>query len=90
MISTITARMPRTISDVLSDLNMTVPFACVAAAALLAIPVAGALQVLVKEVWQATAPHQPQEAPAPAAESADESGNPAAHHRQHPTAQDTT
>src|SRR6185437_10505179 len=30
-------------------------------AALLAIPTAGALQVLVKEVWQATAPDQPQE-----------------------------
>ncbi len=29
-------------------------------AALLAIPTAGALQVLVKEVWQATAPDQPQ------------------------------
>ena len=27
MIPTITARMPRTIRDVLSDLNMTVPFA---------------------------------------------------------------
>ena len=37
-------------------------------AALLAIPTAGALQVLVKEVWQATAPDQPQESPAPAAE----------------------
>ena len=36
-------------------------------AALLAIPTAGALQVLVKEVWQATAPDQPQESPAPAA-----------------------
>jgi predicted PurR-regulated permease PerM len=59
-------------------------------AALLAIPVAGVLQVLVKEVWQATAPDQPQEAPAPAAELAGEPGNPAAHHRQHPTAQDTT
>jgi predicted PurR-regulated permease PerM len=32
-------------------------------AALLAIPTAGALQVLVKEVWQATAPDQPHEAP---------------------------
>ena len=42
-------------------------------AALLAIPTAGALQVLVKEVWQATAPDQPQESPAPAAEPADES-----------------
>ena len=39
-------------------------------AALLAIPTAGALQVLVKEVWQATAPDQPQESPAPAAEPA--------------------
>ena len=37
-------------------------------AALLAIPTAGALQVLVKEVWQATAPDKPQESPAPAAE----------------------
>ena len=37
-------------------------------AALLAIPTAGALQVLVKEIWQATAPDQPQESPAPAAE----------------------
>src|SRR5271166_3263020 len=36
-------------------------------AALLAIPTAGALQVLVKEVWQATAPDQPQEYPPPAA-----------------------
>jgi predicted PurR-regulated permease PerM len=41
-------------------------------AALLAIPTAGALQVLVKEVWQATAPDQPVESPAPAAEPADE------------------
>ena len=41
-------------------------------AALLAIPTAGALQVLVKEIWQATAPDQPQETPAPAAEPADE------------------
>jgi predicted PurR-regulated permease PerM len=40
-------------------------------AALLAIPTAGALQVLVKEIWQATAPDQPQETPAPAAEPAD-------------------
>jgi len=37
-------------------------------AALLAIPTAGALQVLVKEAWQSTAPDQPQESPAPAAE----------------------
>ena len=37
-------------------------------AALLAIPTAGALQVLVKEVWQATAPDQPQETPVHAAE----------------------
>ena len=50
-------------------------------AALLAIPTAGALQVLVKEVWQATAPDQPRESPAPAAEPADESGNPVARHR---------
>jgi predicted PurR-regulated permease PerM len=41
-------------------------------AALLAIPTAGALQVLVKEVWQATAPDKPQEAPALTAEPADE------------------
>ena len=47
-------------------------------AALLAIPTAGALQVLVKEVWQATAPDQPQESPVHAAEPADEYGNPAA------------
>ena len=53
-------------------------------AALLAIPTAGALQVLVKEVWQATAPDQPQESPAPAAEPADEHGNPVARHRPHP------
>ena len=32
-------------------------------AALLAIPTAGALQVLVEEVWQATAPDQPHESP---------------------------
>ncbi len=37
-------------------------------AALLAIPTAGALQVLVREVWRATAPDQPRESPAPAAE----------------------
>src|ERR1039457_6096400 len=42
-------------------------------AALLAIPPAGALQVRVKEVWQATAPDHPQEPPAPAAEPADKS-----------------
>ena len=36
-------------------------------AALLAIPTAGALQVLAREIWQATAPDQPQESPAPAA-----------------------
>ena len=47
-------------------------------AALLAIPTAGALQVLVKEVWQATAPDQPQESPPPAAKPADKSGNPVA------------
>ena len=57
-------------------------------AALLAIPTAGALQVLVKEVWQATAPDQPQESPAPAAEPADKYGKPgAAEHRPHPTVQ---
>jgi predicted PurR-regulated permease PerM len=41
-------------------------------AALLAIPTAGALQVLVKEVWQATAPDEPRESPAPAAGPAGE------------------
>jgi predicted PurR-regulated permease PerM len=55
-------------------------------AALLAIPTAGALQVLVKEVWQATAPDAPPESPAPAAEPADEHGTRAAQHRPHPTA----
>ena len=45
-------------------------------AALLAIPTAGALQVLVKEVWQAAAPDHPQESPAPAAEPADKYGKP--------------
>jgi predicted PurR-regulated permease PerM len=40
-------------------------------AALLAIPTAGALQVLVKEVWQATAADQPQESQAPAAKPTD-------------------
>jgi len=45
-------------------------------AALLAIPTAGTLQVLVKEVWQATAPDPPQQSPAPAAEPADEHGKP--------------
>ena len=38
-------------------------------AALLAIPTAGALQVLVREIWQATAPDEPEESPAPAAEA---------------------
>jgi predicted PurR-regulated permease PerM len=47
-------------------------------AALLAIPTAGALQVLVKEVWQATAPDHPQESPPPAAKPADKYGNPVA------------
>ena len=51
------------------------------------IPTAGALQVLVKEVWQATAPDQPQESPVHAAEPADESGDPVAQHRPHPTVQ---
>ena len=55
-------------------------------AALLAIPTAGALQVLVKELWQATAPDQPKESPAPAAEPADEYGGLAGQHRPHPTA----
>ena len=53
-------------------------------AALLAIPTAGALQVLVKEIWQATAPDHSQESPASPAEPADEYGNPAAQHRRHP------
>ncbi|HEV3291183.1 MAG TPA: AI-2E family transporter, partial [Streptosporangiaceae bacterium] len=56
-------------------------------AALLAIPTAGALQVLVKEAWQATGADQPQESPAPAAGPADEYGTPAAPHRRHPTIQ---
>jgi predicted PurR-regulated permease PerM len=56
-------------------------------AALLAIPTAGALQVLVKEVWQATAPEPPRQSPAPAAEPAGEHGNPVARHRPDPTAQ---
>ena len=38
MIPTITARMPRAIRDVLSDLNMTVPFARFAARALRRCP----------------------------------------------------
>jgi predicted PurR-regulated permease PerM len=54
-------------------------------AALLAIPTAGALQVLVKEIWQATAPDQPRDSPAPA--PADEHGNSVAQQRTHPTAQ---
>jgi predicted PurR-regulated permease PerM len=56
-------------------------------AALLAIPTAGALQVLVKEVWQATAPDQPQDSPAPVAEPANEHVNRAARHQPHPTVQ---
>ena len=56
-------------------------------AALLAIPTAGALQVLVKEVWQATAAAQPQESPAPAAEPAGKHGNPVANTGPHPTIQ---
>jgi predicted PurR-regulated permease PerM len=56
-------------------------------AALLAIPTAGALQVLVKEVWQATAPDQPQDSPAPVAEPANEYANPAARHQPHPAVQ---
>jgi len=47
-------------------------------AALLAIPTAGALQVLVREVWQATAPDEPHEFPAPVAGQAGECGNPVA------------
>jgi predicted PurR-regulated permease PerM len=56
-------------------------------AALLAIPTAGALQVLVKEAWQATGAGQPQESPAPVAGPADEYATPAAPHRRHPTIQ---
>ncbi len=56
-------------------------------AALLAIPTAGALQVLVKEVWQATAADQPQESPAPAAEPVGKHGNPVANTGPHPTIQ---
>jgi len=40
-------------------------------AALLAIPVAGALQVVVREVWQATAPAAPPEAVTPGEEASD-------------------
>jgi len=47
-------------------------------AALLAIPTAGALQVLVKEIWQATAADQPSESPATAVEPAEKHGNPVA------------
>jgi predicted PurR-regulated permease PerM len=56
-------------------------------AALLAIPTAGALQVLVKEVWQATAADQPEESPAPAAEPAGKHGNPVANTGPHPAIQ---
>lgn len=47
-------------------------------AALLAIPTAGALQVLVKEVWQATAPNEPGESAGSAAEPADSTVTPSA------------
>jgi predicted PurR-regulated permease PerM len=47
------------------------------AAALLAIPTAGALQVLVREVWQATAPDRPQESPALEAGQSTPTGPPA-------------
>jgi AI-2E family transporter len=56
-------------------------------AALLAIPTAGALQVLVKEAWQATARAHSEESPAPAAGPAGKYGNPAAPHRPRPTIQ---
>jgi hypothetical protein len=56
-------------------------------AALLAIPTAGALQVLVKEVWQATAADQPQESPAAAAEPAEKHGNPVASTGPYPAIQ---
>jgi predicted PurR-regulated permease PerM len=56
-------------------------------AALLAIPTAGALQVLAKEVWQATARDHPEESPEPAAEQADKYGNPAAPTPTRPTIQ---
>ena len=46
-------------------------------AALLAIPTAGALQVLVREVWQATARVHSQESPAPAAGQSTPTGPPA-------------
>ncbi len=46
-------------------------------AALLAIPTVGALQVLVREVWQATAPDRPQESPALEAGQSTPTGPPA-------------
>jgi predicted PurR-regulated permease PerM len=45
-------------------------------AALLSIPIAGALQVLVKEVWQATAAEESLESPGPPDGSADACGGP--------------
>ena len=47
-------------------------------AALLAIPIAGALQVLGKELWTATAPGEPWESPAPPGGLAGEYGSPGA------------
>jgi predicted PurR-regulated permease PerM len=43
-------------------------------AALLAIPAAGAIQVLVREIWTATAPPQPAEATGPGSPGAGQAG----------------
>jgi predicted PurR-regulated permease PerM len=47
-------------------------------AALLAIPAAGAIQVMIREVWQTTAPHRPAEAASPSAEPGQPSADAAA------------
>ena len=47
-------------------------------AALLAIPAAGAIQVMIREVWQTTAPHRPAEAASPPAEPGQPSADAAA------------
>jgi predicted PurR-regulated permease PerM len=47
-------------------------------AALLAIPAAGAIQVMIREVWQTTAPHRPAEAASPPAEPGQPSADTAA------------
>jgi len=47
-------------------------------AALLAIPAAGAIQVMIREVWQTTAPHRPGEAASPPAEPGQPSADAAA------------